>query len=367
MCRLLKTGIRRQGTGLRPTARVMRTSITCQLLLVLTFFVGKERCKHETTKQKGPDMTSMKDPQTPGQKHFIYGKLNHKVKVYVKVKSNSPYLVCMDEDIAHKELLDPYVLWIGPNGRHLKGQSNTDITDTGKLVLKLFDKSMSGSYSCTLSYSSIADNLRNEEQTFKSYSFIVLAYREPDYTYRISVRYTAKPCDQLANTRFFQDLVSVVQVVVDSLTCKVTDIVHKCHVVQNPEGNLKNELFISFSVSPFGHKWEDLCKEITFDCEDETNRRVQKARDLIEEFFTLQPMFLKKEFAVVPVIKYIEHSMEIRRIDSCQPGFGKNEVTHNDCVGCCVVCDPDTFNSMNNDHCQVCKNIQVPYYGATVC
>ncbi|KAM8945844.1 zona pellucida-binding protein 2 [Pelodytes ibericus] len=300
-------------------------------------------------------------------KHFIYGKSNHKVKVYVKVQRDSPFLVCMDEDMAHKETIDPYYLWIGPDGRNLKGHSNVKSTETGKLMLKYFEKSMSGSYSCTLSYSSVKNSINNEEEKFKMYDFIVLAYREPDYTYQINVRYTARPCEDLANTNFFEALISIVTDIITGLTCQLVDVYHKCHVIKDPEDGLQNKLFISFKVSPFGHGWERICSEIPYDCEDETNWRVQKARDIIEEFFIKQPNVLKEDFENVPEITYIEHSMKIIRIDSCRPGYGKNEITHNDCSGCCVVCDPGTFNSKSNDHCEVCTDIRIKSYGATAC
>uniref|UniRef100_A0A452GKF4 Zona-pellucida-binding protein 1/2 C-terminal domain-containing protein n=1 Tax=Gopherus agassizii TaxID=38772 RepID=A0A452GKF4_9SAUR len=43
----------------------------------------------------------------------------------------------------------------------------------------------------------------------------------------------------------------------------------------------------------------------------------------------------KHEFRNVPAIHYIDHSFEVTRIDSCRPGFGKNDDTHNDCASCC--------------------------------
>ncbi|CAH2302270.1 zona pellucida-binding 2 [Pelobates cultripes] len=194
-----------------------------------------------------------------------------------------------------------------------------------------------------------------------------LRYREPDYSYQINVRYATLACHQLANSQFFEGLLSTVRGLIDGLTCELTNFYHSCHAIKEPEEKLQNELFLSFRVDPFGKGWEEICSEIMYDCEDETNARVQKARDLIEKFFIRQPNVLKNEFGDPTKIYYIEHSIEITRIDNCRSGFGKNEITHNDCANCCVVCDPNTFNSMNNVHCQVCNDIRIPYYGATTC
>ncbi|XP_075436255.1 zona pellucida-binding protein 2 isoform X2 [Ascaphus truei] len=241
----------------------------------------------------------------------------------------------MDVDIALKETIDPYYIWLGPDGRNLKGHSNANITETGKLALKSFEKSMSGPYSCTLSFSSIKNNIREEKEKFKSYAFLVLAYREPDYMYQINVRFTAKPCDTAANGHFYDKLLDLVEGLVSGLTCHLTNKFYKCHVIKAPQHTLQSELFVTFRVNPFGRGWESICRGISYDCEDDSNKRVQKARDRIQEFFIEQPRVLREDFVNVPDIHYIPHSLEITRSDSCRPGFGKNEVTHHDCSGCC--------------------------------
>uniref|UniRef100_A0A7M4FSC4 Zona pellucida binding protein 2 n=1 Tax=Crocodylus porosus TaxID=8502 RepID=A0A7M4FSC4_CROPO len=216
------------------------------------------------------------------------------VDVYIKVYTNSPFLVCMDLALSQKELVDPKYLWIGPNGKNLEGQSYATVTKTGKLMLRGFQESMSGSYTCTLSYNIIKTDTQEEKEKYKAYKFMVY-------------------------------------------------------------------------VNPFAPGWEAVCRQISYDCEDETNRRIQKARDLIEEFFREQPLVLKHEFQNIPAIHYIDHSFEVTRIDSCRPGFGKNDVTHSDCASCCVVCDPGTYSPNNEITCRICKNIRIKYYGAKSC
>ncbi|XP_029428622.1 zona pellucida-binding protein 2 isoform X5 [Rhinatrema bivittatum] len=235
------------------------------------------------------------EPNVPAaKKRYIYGKLNDKVDVYVKVYQNSPYLACMDEALAQGEVIDPLFLWIGPDGRNLKGQSFVNLTETGKLMLKAFQKSMSGSYSCTLSYKRIKKDPQEERDTFKTYKFMLF-------------------------------------------------------------------------VNPFAPGWESMCRNITYDCEDETNSRILQARDRIEEFFLKQTYVIQKEYNIMPAIRYVEKSLEILRLDSCRPGFGKNQFVHADCPGCCVVCGHGTYNSNNDMHCRACSSIRINYYGATAC
>ncbi|KAM9112696.1 zona pellucida-binding protein 2 isoform 2-T2 [Pangshura tecta] len=253
------------------------------------------------------------------KKNYIYGNIKHQVNIYVKVYTNSPFLVCMDLALSQKEVIDPNYLWIGPNGKTLKGQSYVNLTETGKLMVRGFQESMSGSYTCTLSYKTINTDIQEEREKFKTYKFMVY---EPSY---------------------------------------------KCHVIKIPKHGLLDELFVTFQVNPFAPGWEAVCRQISYDCEDVTNRRVQEARDLIEEFFHKQTYVLKHEFRNVPAIHYIDHSFEVTRIDSCRPGFGKNDDTHNDCASCCVVCDPGTYSPNNEVRCRICTSIRIKHYGAKSC
>ncbi|KAM6452821.1 zona pellucida-binding protein 2 [Liasis olivaceus] len=104
--------------------------------------------------------------------------------------------------------------------------------------------------------------------------------------------------------------------------------------MQAEEERFKTYKFMVY-VNPFAPGWEVICRQITSDCEDVTNNHVQKARGLIEEFFHEQQYILKHEFVNIPAIHYIDHSFQVTRLDSCRPGFGKNDFTHNDCANCC--------------------------------
>ncbi|KAG8139967.1 hypothetical protein E2320_002702 [Naja naja] len=273
------------------------------------------------------------------RKNYIYGNINHKVNVYVRVHRNSPYLVCMDLSLSQSEVIDPNYLWIGPNGQNLK--------KTGKLMLVGFKEHMSGSYMCTLSYRVFRNDMQAEEERFKTYKFMIYAYREPDYTYRISVHFTTKECKLAANRQFFEELQKILNNLVDNL---------KCHVVDS-----------SYRLNPFAPGWEVSCRQITTDCEDITNSHVYKARGLIEKFFREQWYILKHEFVSIPAIHYIDHSFQVTRLDSCRPGFGKNDFIHNDCANCCVACDPGSYSPNNDITCQPCTSIRIKHYGAKSC
>ncbi|KAM4033610.1 zona pellucida-binding protein 2 isoform 2-T2 [Anomaloglossus baeobatrachus] len=257
--------------------------------------------------------TSENDIPPLVRKHFVYGSLNQKVNVYVKMMKDSPFLACMDLDTAEKETIDPVFLWIGPDGRNLK------------------------------------------------------TYLDPDYLYQIDLRYMSKPCNDIANNRFVLTLLKIVKEIITGLNCDLQNMFHKCHFIKSPKHSMQNELFISFKVNPFTTGWDKECSSNPNDCQQETRIRLEKARNLIVEFFKMQTRVLEEEFVNTPEIYYMEHSLDIIRVDSCRPGFGKNKVTHHDCPGCCVVCDPGLFSSDNSLQCEVCKDITITHYGATEC
>ncbi|XP_044303059.1 zona pellucida-binding protein 2 [Varanus komodoensis] len=301
------------------------------------------------------------------KKNYIYGNINHDVNVYVKVHRDSPFLVCMDVSLAQSEVIDPNYLWIGPDGQTLKGKSYVNLTETGKLMVHDFREHMSGPYTCTLTYRVFRNDMQVEQEKVKAYKFMVYAYREPDYTYRISVHFTTKECSLAANQQFFEELKKILNNLISYLTCHIIEPAYKCYSVKRPNHGLVDELFVVFEVNPFAPGWEAICHHVTPDCEDVTNSRVQKARLLIEEFFRRQQYILKDEYENIPVIHYIDHSFQVTRLDSCRPGFGKNDVIHNDCANCCVACDPGSYSPNNNVVCQTCTSIRIKYYGAKSC
>ncbi|NXG62853.1 ZPBP2 protein, partial [Hemiprocne comata] len=298
--------------------------------------------------------------------NYIYGDSKHEVNVYVKVSTNSPVLVCMDLALSQQELIDPKYLWVGPRGKKLKGKKYVDLKETGKLMVRGFKESMSGAYTCTLSYKVIGTTTQEEREVVETYRFMVYAYREADHAYQGFVHFTTKTCELAANQQFFEKLKKMLNDIISDLTCHLAESSYKCHSVRTPEGGLQQELFVSFQVNPFAPGWEEVCHQVTSDCEDVTNTRVHKARDRIQEVFRKMTSVLK-QFQTVPSIHYVDKSFSVIPIDSCRPGFGKNNLTHRHCASCCVVCDPGTYSPDNEVTCQICARPRVKKYGARSC
>ncbi|KAM4842921.1 zona pellucida-binding protein 2 isoform 1-T1 [Thomomys bottae] len=299
------------------------------------------------------------------KKGFVYGTLGHPVKIYVKLRQNSPFLICMDFGRANKETVDPTYLWIGPNEKALTGNNRISVSNTGQLMVKDFLEALSGLYTCTLSYKTIKAETQEETVVKKRYDFMIFAYREPDYSYQMALRFTTKSCIGRFNDLLFRVLKKILDNLISDLSCHVIEPSYKCHLVKIPDRGLINELFIAFQVNPFAPGWKNACN-VSVDCEDITNHNILQARDRIEEFFRSQANILYHHFnRSVPAMHFVDHSFQVVRMDSCRPGFGKNEGLHSNCASCCVVCSPGTFSPDVDVTCQIC--ISVHTYGAKSC
>ncbi|XP_010007324.1 PREDICTED: zona pellucida-binding protein 2 [Chaetura pelagica] len=298
--------------------------------------------------------------------NYIYGDSKHEVNVYVKVYSNSPVLVCMDLALSQKELIDPKYVWTGPNGNKLEEKKHVEVEGTGKLVLIDFKESMSGAYTCTLFHKILPTIRQEEREKAERYRFMVYAYREADHTYQGFAHFMTKTCELEANEEFFEKLKKMLNDLISDLTCHLSQSSYRCHHIRTPERGFHHELFVSFQVNPFAPGWEEVCHQGPSDCQDVTNMRVHKARDRIQEVFKKMTSVLE-EFESVPSIHYVDKSFSVFPIDSCRPGFGKNNLTHRLCASCCVVCEPGTYSPNNDVTCQVCAKPEVRKYGARHC
>ncbi|XP_017693989.1 PREDICTED: zona pellucida-binding protein 2 [Lepidothrix coronata] len=300
-------------------------------------------------------------------KNEVYGDTRHEVNVYVKVFTNSPFLVCMDLALSQEKIIDPKYSWIGPDGRHLEGQKYANMTETGKLMVMGFRESMSGTYTCTLSHKIIETTTQEETEIVQAYKFMVYAYREADHAYQVFVRFTTTHCQLRNNGLFFEALQEILNSTIAHLTCHITQSSYKCHSIRTPKHGLQHELFVNFQVDPFAPGWEEVCHKLPYDCEDVTNRRAQQAAERIGKFFHQLRYILEHEAEAVPTIQYVENSFSMIPIDSCRPGFGKNHHTHQNCASCCVVCGPGTYSPNNEVTCRTCKRPGVRTYGAKSC
>ncbi|XP_071584529.1 zona pellucida-binding protein 2 isoform X2 [Heliangelus exortis] len=208
--------------------------------------------------------------------NYVYGDSKHEVNVYVKVFTNSPVLICMDLALSQKEVVDPKYFWTGPDGKKLEGQPYVDLKEGGKLMVRGFKEYMSGAYTCTLSHKIIETTTQEEREIFKTYRFMVYAYREADHAYQIFVLFTTKECELAANRHFFEELKKILHNIISDLTCHIVQSSYKCHVVKIPTQGLQHELFVSFQVNPFAPGWKEVCHQVPYDCEDATNMRVQE-------------------------------------------------------------------------------------------
>ncbi|XP_015506510.1 zona pellucida-binding protein 2 isoform X1 [Parus major] len=300
-------------------------------------------------------------------KNEVYGDTRHEVNVYVKVFTNSPFLVCMDLALSQERVIDPNYLWIGPDGRDLQGQGYVNLTESGKLMVMGFMVSMSGAYTCTLSHKVIETTTQEETEIVEAYKFMVYAYREADHAYQVSVRFSTVHCRLKINDLFVDKLAKILSSTISYLNCHITDSSYKCHSIRTPKNSLQYELFVNFLVNPFVPEWEEFCHKDPYDCEDVTNRKVRQAAERIGKFFHQLRHDLKHEFPTVPTIHYVDNSFSMTPIDSCRPGFGKNHHTHQNCASCCVVCGPGTYSPNNEVTCRTCASPQARMYGAKSC
>ncbi|XP_037665001.1 zona pellucida-binding protein 2 isoform X3 [Choloepus didactylus] len=299
------------------------------------------------------------------RKGFIYGTQGRPVKIYIKLHEDSPILACMDFTRAKKETVDPSYLWIGPNEKTLTGNERINITNTGKLIVKDFLEPLSGLYTCTLSYKTVKVETQEEKTEKKRYDFLLFAYREPDYSYQMAVRFTTKSCIGKYNDLLFRVLKKILDNLISDLACHIIEPSYKCHLVKIPKHGLIHELFIAFQVNPFARGWKAACNN-SVDCEDVTNGNILQARDRIEEFFRSQAYTFYNDLnKTVPAMHFVDHSFQVARLDSCRPGFGKNEAMHSNCASCCVVCSPGTFSPDVDVTCQTCVSVRT--YGAKSC
>ncbi|KAM8818894.1 zona pellucida-binding protein 2 [Rhynchonycteris naso] len=299
------------------------------------------------------------------EKGFIYGKAAHTVTIYVELHHNSPFLVCMDAKRAEEETVDPTYFWIGPNEHPLTGNYRVNITQTGKLMVKDFLEPLSGLYTCTLSYKTVKVQTQEEKIVKEKYDFMMFAYREPDYSYHMALRFITKACVGRYNEQLFRVLKKILNNLISDLSCHVIKASYKCHFVKVPKQGLIHELFITFQVNSYVPPWKGACND-TVDCEDITNHNILQARDRISEFFRNQARILyHNNNKTLPAMRFVDHSLQMERMDSCRPGFGKNEGLHSNCATCCVVCVPGTFSPDSNVTCQTCVSIHT--YGAKFC
>ncbi|XP_048367337.1 zona pellucida-binding protein 1 isoform X2 [Sphaerodactylus townsendi] len=238
----------------------------------------------------------------------VVGSTNLPVKVYVKTSHNSPHILCVTNHLRNSELIDPIFQWHGPEGD------------------------------------------------------VVGAYADPKFHYEFTARYHAAPCNSGYNTPFEKKLLQILSKLVVELACEIAILKSECHHVKMQRAGLQNVIFFTFTVSSIeSEKSQSMCKKETCDM----SRRLRKAKDLIEKFFSQQVEVLGKRTAPLPEIYYIEGTLQMVWVSRCYPGYGINPLLHPDCPHCCVVCSPGSYNPREGVHCLPCNKSLA--YGAKTC
>ncbi|KAM6449381.1 zona pellucida-binding protein 1 isoform 1-T1 [Liasis olivaceus] len=288
----------------------------------------------------------------------VVGSTNLPVKVYVRQHHNSPRILCLTNHLRNSELIDPIFEWHGPSGDLVTGNETVTISPTGTLLFRHFKSYMSGIYTCSLVFKPTT------EQEEKSYliKYVIYAYSDPNFYYEFTARYHSAPCNSIYNTSFERKLLQILAKLVVELACEVSLQKSECHHVKMQRAGMQNEIFFTFKVSSLeAVKGKSVCRKSVCD----VARRLRKAKDLIEKFFSQQVEVLGKRTAPLPEIYYIEGTLQMVWVNRCFPGYGINSLLHPDCPNCCVVCSPGSFNPHEGTHCLQCNRSLA--YGAKHC
>ncbi|XP_029445613.1 zona pellucida-binding protein 1 [Rhinatrema bivittatum] len=278
-------------------------------------------------------------------------------KVYVKLNHNTPHVLCLTQRLRDAELTDPKYQWHGPEGQSLPDSSNVVVTPTGTLIIRHFKEEMSGMYTCSLQFATTVRQY--QRKYFLKYFFY--AYTDPNFFYELSVRYHSAPCQSIYNISFEKILLGILKKLVSQEFCEVLMLKAECHQVKKQRAGLHNEIFFLFSVFAVDTPEDVICAE---SCAAED--RLNKAKQLIERFFEKQAERLKEQINfTLPEIYFIQGTLHIVWVNRCFPGFGMDSKLHPDCLNCCVICSPGTYNPQDGVHCLPCNSSSI--YGAKKC
>nr|XP_003222344.1 PREDICTED: zona pellucida-binding protein 1 isoform X1 [Anolis carolinensis] len=258
----------------------------------------------------------------------VVGSTNLPVKVYVRLNHNSPRILCVTNRLRNLEMIDPIFQWHGPGGHLVTENSSVKITPTGTLLFRNFKHEMSGVYTCSLVFKPTT------EQEGKSYlmKYIIYAFSDPSFYYEFTVRYHSTSCNNIHNISFGKNLLRGLSKLVSELTCEVSLRKSECHHVKMQRGGMQNEIFFTFTVSSLdAEKSKSACQNTLCD----VSRRLRKAKDLIEHYFSQQVEVIGKRKGLLPETYYIEGTLQLVWVKHCLPGYGINALLHPDCPNCC--------------------------------
>nr|XP_016849939.1 PREDICTED: zona pellucida-binding protein 1 isoform X2 [Anolis carolinensis] len=111
--------------------------------------------------------------------------------------------------------------------------------------------------------------------------------------------------------------------------------VYTCSLVFKPtteqEGKSYLMKYIIYVSSLDAEKSKSACQNTLCD----VSRRLRKAKDLIEHYFSQQVEVIGKRKGLLPETYYIEGTLQLVWVKHCLPGYGINALLHPDCPNCC--------------------------------
>ncbi|XP_038653801.1 uncharacterized protein LOC119966349 isoform X1 [Scyliorhinus canicula] len=300
-----------------------------------------------------PD-TSSQSISTPFTDQVI-GAEGEIVAVFFHVYSVGQTLQCLTKELSSQSLVDPKFQWIGPNGLITKESQRFVFTDNGNLLFDTIYVVDSGNYTCNLTYT------LDLKRITKLVRYTVYVYHNPKKSVRLEADFYTTKCNNNEITKFEKHLQKQLEDAVQDLQCEVHHWNSACHSMKSLKSPLSHIFNFQFIVFPFALGWADQCDDL--ECDQQSEDRVKKAYTRIRSFIEDYPF--KGKFQN---IQYIANSLNGVKVDHCKPGFGKNIITSDQCVGCCVACPPGHFSARQDTICTACAFGSFnKHYGMTEC
>ncbi|XP_043546161.1 uncharacterized protein LOC122549946 isoform X2 [Chiloscyllium plagiosum] len=228
-------------------------------------------------------------------------------------------------------------------------------TDNGNLLFDTIYVVDSGNYTCNLTYTLDLKRI----STLVRYT--VYVYHNPKKSVRLEADFYTTKCNNNEITKFEKHLQKQLEDAVHDLQCEVHHWNSACHSIKPSKTPLSHIFNFQFIVFPFALGWADQCNDSQ--CDQQSEDRVKKAYTRIRSFIEDYPF--KGKFQN---IQYIANSLNGVKVDHCKPGFGKNIITSDKCVGCCVACPPGHFSARQDTICTPCAFGSFnKHYGKTEC
>ncbi|XP_060703140.1 zona pellucida-binding protein 1-like [Hemiscyllium ocellatum] len=291
-----------------------------------------------------------KQPSHKSAGSKVIGSDDGPVKVYIKLRSKSPRILCATSQLMNMELMDPTFTWKGPKGIDLSNKPNVKITLTGTLIINNFSKELSGVYICTILFY----NPSTKALQSLSLKYFLYAYLDPNYTYEFQIQYHAADCHNSYNSLFLKRLHTALNQLVSDLAYTISIHKSECHMLKVPLAGIQYELFLTLKVHLDVEVLDIICERNLEECDH--NLRLEKVRHRIEAFFGKQADTYREISGLLPSVYYIDGTLQVIQVDRCKPGYGKDHKKHPQCGECCVVCSPGTYSSGHQVTCSLCAD-----------